>query len=534
VHWSSKAADVAAVAVLLAVAITHLAFILRDQRLPRDMGQYYLSLPGLYAALAHPWDQAGDLLAALVDTGGWYQLGLASWLRIVGRGPMIFRLVDLFWVASVVGLSWRLGRRLSDPVGGMVAVSLVGCCTVVVETGRTGWIHTPETALLLALPLAWLASGHLASRRAVAVLALAGMLAAALRPSGVVWVGSMLPLVMLSLWRRRRLALLPALALLLCWSLGAAVHAQGIEGYLVAKAAAHDRYVAQVPDILVQLRSNLGGLPLVLALLGLVAALGRRPRAVPSLMTLWLALGLGMAAVFGAGMDNFPLFFVALSVLAGIGFSRWLGMLAWLPVVAYAWSCLPNWMPALSPTDPRAQSLAQLGVDLRAGPLDYSLPYQGLGLREQIALIEATCPDHGQECHLVVDQGLFVPFAEDPGQLETFIAGLDHVQIWETRMPSKALQHTEPDALVHFDCGAADQPWRERFAGSLQNLFDLIETHKLLPAWSSDWPPDCKLMWLTPGGSIAASHLLPEALSPVGVFDASQPPSSNRDDAPRP
>ena len=92
--------DVAAAAVVVAVVVAHVSFLLADGRLPRDPGLYYRDLPGLYDA----WS-AGDLgtvLRGLGESSGWYNALIGLTMAVVGIHPLAFSLFDALWVLSLI------------------------------------------------------------------------------------------------------------------------------------------------------------------------------------------------------------------------------------------------------------------------------------------------------------------------------------------------------------------------------------------------------------------------------------------------
>ena len=118
-------------------------------------------------------------------------------------------------------------------------------------------------------------------------------------------------------------------------------------------------------------------------------------------------------------------------------------------------------------------------------------------------------PPDREACDILVDQGLFQPFGEDPsGRLERFLARLDHVRVWELTWPWRNLARARPAALSHFRCGDRELGWRQRYPNSLDNLLASIQGYGLEPAAEVPWNHDCTLVWMTPGGVLPEARVL--------------------------
>lgn len=516
-------------AVVLLVGLAHLLFILHDVRIPQDLGQYYTRVPGIFHALGSPAELLSELSATLPTPGGWMQVFVAVFLRVVGRSPWSFQVLDLAWVLLSVALAARIARHLAGPRAACMAAAVLGSIPMIVIQGRMGWIHLPELALILGILLAWLADPALRYRRTVAIMAVLGLLAVTLRPSAFAWVGSEGLLLGATLWQdRSRRKILRVGVILLAWAVGVAFMADDLPLYLSAKMAARERYETAVPELLLQFRVGIGMPALVLGAFGLLFGLVRRPY-VPSLVLLaWAGSPLVLTALFGAGLDNFPLFCASLAILAGRAAASSIRWVTWLALPLAVLAQAPALLPDLSPASPFAQFLVRAGYNLRSAIEDYRVVYRGVGDREFLALIDATCPDPGTPCDIMVDQGLFRPFAEDPGHLQLFLARYDHVHIWESRMPAKALEGLVFEGMVEYDCGQSDLPWRSRYPYSLDNVFAAIDGSQLAPAWSGLWSTSCSVIWMAPGGILPDPDLV---RGTWGARMAPPPPGSRRPEA---
>jgi len=512
--------------VVLAVAAAQVRFVIRDIRLPRDHGLYFQSLPTLYADLGGdaPLQAAWD---ALHQRGGWYNLllGLAS--RLFEPSPYVFHAFDLFWVLLALGLITAIARRLGGPVAGLIAVAIAGGFQMIVVSARHAWIHIPELSLILCVLWAWTRDREIRARQTVWIMGITGALAMMLRPSGMTWVATFLPIVA---WRLRSAeSRWRAASVLTMWMITVAFAAQGIVPYLSAKVNTRPRYVANLPDLWEQLGRNLGLAAGSIAAIGAIMCIMRYRHTAVRLLGSWLALAGVMFLVFRVGINNFPAFGAALAILAGWGLSRWprIGLTA--AMSGFLLHYIPQWVPVKGTGPTWHQAMSILHIPFEPIAERYYRPYTGAGAPDVLALIHEACPDTESTCEILVDQGLFHPTGEDPSaQLERFLSGLDHVRVVELRWswpeliqlaeqrghkPDKRrggrwdssrwwpnLTQDSPAALATFRCAEREAAWRKRYPNSLEHIQSAVQTYDLRPTHEVSWNRQCALIWMTPGG----------------------------------
>ncbi|MFT5681974.1 MAG: hypothetical protein ACI8RZ_002892 [Myxococcota bacterium] len=500
--------DIAALAVVVAVVVAQVSFLLADGRIPSDQGLYYRDLPQRYA----DW-QALDLSAIMTSLGestGWYNALIALAMVVFGVSPQLFATFGAVWVGLILVGVGLIARKLHSPAAGLAAVCLAAAMPAVFLMGRTAWIHTPETALILTLVAVWVWDRTLEHRRTVVALALLGMLTVALRPSGVIWVGMLTPLLMVHAPRRW----LRIGAVALSWLVSLAVPLDNAEHYMLAKAQARERYADQLPDLMVQIIALVGHLPLGVVAVGLVAGiislLVRRPKTWESLIVvllLWPGGSLLLWSLFQAGLDNFPLIAPGLAILGGWGLARLGRPLALLGVPVFLLVYIPQWVPTAS-----LMSLHRIpgaGLYLHGSDIkNHYRVYQRYGWADLQALIAATCGE--AQCIVAVDQGLLEPFSEDIGALELFLTEADDtVKLVSIR---NGTPHSSLDinALVEFHCDSeADLQWRQRFPQSIDNLTTILSDYKLQPVWSRPVRNGCEVIWMTPEGALLDADAMP-------------------------
>ncbi len=484
--FRERGPDLLAATIVAGTVVESLLFAWMERSFPRDLNLAYGTLPEIYARTAN--GRLADVAHFAVEPGGWYNAAIAAWLHVAGRSGPAFTVVGALWsgllCVAVLRLASAWGGRETGPWAGVAAVALVAAAPGLTFQARAGWIHTPEAALI-ALAASALAHDHPLKRRmTVATLAIAGALAIALRPSGIVWILVLAAGVLAGMERSRAWA---ARALLVggVWLLACRIPLPVIREYTQNHWTIRVRYAEIVPNIAEQLWHGVGGPGVLLTGVGLLA-LGvfarRHPRG-PALRAIllggWIALSLAMFVVVRCGLDNFPLLFVSLAILAGIGLGR----------------------------DPRlagftaAFSLATLAW--RAGT-DVLAPATTLPSTRVHALLDATCPDRsgGKLCVVYIDQGLFFPQSEEPGALELFLMREGRVQaipLSQRRGPEPS-----PDALATWNCGERDAMWLQRFPRAGDERAFVIRRFGLVSAWKTT-TDGCDFSWMTPGGTLAGA-----------------------------
>ena len=495
-------------AALATVIAGHLGFLIRDPRLPRDLGLYYSRVPALYQALDSPIAGARALMDAAGDPGGGYQALLATYLRVVGRGPLAFQLVDVAWLTALLVLAWRLARRAWGEWAGLAAVLLAGAIPAVFVYARTAWIHVPEATLLLAVVLVWQADPRLERRGTAALGGLAGAAVLLLRPSALIWIGLLLGL---AAWRARRERpnMRHAAAVLVAWGLCTLPPLLSLDDYLQAKLEARARYAVAVPGLGEQLFVTVGPVAGGIAVLGALATLWPPPRRHTPLLWLWTLAPVLLFALFRAGIDNFTIAAVTLALLGAAGLGRRPALGLPLAALAFTLAQVPQWLPPPAPGTWTQHLAGRLGLALKPSFRNPYVPHRA-GHGEAVgALLAATCPPESGRCLVAVDQGLFQPFAEDPGALEIFLGGYDTVEIVPLAGQTAPPAALPIRGLAHYACPEMDEKWRERHPESLDTLRALGKTHDLQPVWSADVGEGCRFTWLVPEGTVAAPDLLP-------------------------
>jgi hypothetical protein len=492
--------------ILALVGGAHTHFILVDQRLPQDMGLYFQELPELYRAW---WGKAPTTVIwdTLLSSGGWLQVLISGVLAVVGRGGEAFRIFDLIFTLSCVGLTGAVVRQVAGPRAGLIATMLAAITPMIVVTGRSSWIHIPELALLLGALYALVRDPKLSRRRTVGALIVLGGLCLTLRPSALVWMGTLVPLLLLQIRTRPK----PVIAVLTGWAVSLPIALSDFAQYMEAKGFARERYARSVPELSHEVLVQIGPVLCGLALVGVLCALSRRSGRLALLAAVWVVIGYVLYGHFRAGLNNFSPMAAGLCIVTAIGLAQRLG--PWggrLALGAFLFTYSLQWLPPPGPDEPAKGRF--LALTRPSAPGNFAIPYTGFSARLVVALVHSSCPDPSSPCFLVADQGLFHPYSEDPsGQLERFLARLDHVTVLDISRPDMQVPVRIPNGLARFACGnERDLKWRERHPHSKDNLKLLIETYDLRVAWSRHFGADCRYGWMMPAGTNLDWAIAPE------------------------
>ena len=146
--------DISALAVVIAVVIAHVSFLLADERIPQDPGLYYRALPELHAA----WS-SGDvatLARGLTESSGWYNAMVGLTMAIFGVSTLAFSLFDALWVGLILlGVAMREGDCWPNAAGKMelpaVWLILLGAAIPEGDSGPNGAgeMELPAVCLIL-------------------------------------------------------------------------------------------------------------------------------------------------------------------------------------------------------------------------------------------------------------------------------------------------------------------------------------------------------------------------------------------------
>ena len=521
--------------VLLTLAL-HLVYLSQDTRLPADLGQYYVPLPGVFHALnGGSWQ--GVWPALIERPGAWYNLLTAVWLTGVDKSAAAFQMLDLIWFGGLLFIGSSVGSVLGGERGRLAFATVLCALPMVVLSARTSWVHVPEAALLLAMLRIWLGDPTLSKRLSIVGLGLLGALAIGLRPSALPWLG-LLSGAMLWGFQGQR-PKWPSLAWILAiWALSCIQILPYLETYLAAKAMARARYLERVPELLPQLIGAVGVLGSLAAVA--VGVLGfRRPDGVLALAWGFVVVSLLLTLSSGAGVDNFLPLALGLAIIAAQTAQRrpWTGAIWAVPLLGLA---LPQICTELPKDGALSQAFGALRIPAHPGSKNRLRPFEDLVADELLQLIDASCPYPEAPCTILVDQGLFQPYGESIGELPLFLASESQAHLLSLAR-GELPQTLNPAALVHWSCTGEEQQeeeriWRSRYPQSGRNLMTVSETHSLRLVWQRPIR-NCTLMWLAPGGSVPAMERLP---FPGPVQDSLRQPlklsdiSESHRDRPRP
>lgn len=521
-------ADALAGLVVVASALALHTYCVIDTRPASDLGHYYRPLPQLHAVLVHGGDPLA-LLGAVAQPGGAYNLLLAGIFALFGLGEHLFDRVEMAWLTLLLVGGWGTARALAGPGAGLAATMLLAMVPVFQVGARTHWLHFVEAAAVVGALWAWTTDPALARWRTRVALALATAFCISLRPTGLLYMGSLLAVATWSVPDRRRVAL-PAVGLVA----GLFVLLPTMDSYVGGKVAVREVYQATVRPLVPSLAEQTFMLPGLLLLLGAALAPLLRRRAIlaaPDLLLLaWVAGGLGLGALFRVGIDNFPLVFFAAAVLAAQGLSALPGRPA-LAVGGLALTGLVLAAPFLPPERARALVPALGPAVVSFESFHYLRPQsRGLGVADLQPMLDQACGEHDGVCTLLATSGLFNLNREDDASLAFFLAGVRGVKVlnggqWWT--PEDLTADDAIEALVVMDCqqlGRVLTPFLERelAVGALARAIEARKVGEVGP------PAPCPQTWYVldhPDSRVPIlawakahdwqAHILPEILPPL-------------------
>ena len=516
--------DVLTLTVVLLLVAAHMRYALLDQRLPHNTNVTYF--------FCHLFHELGDadgpgraLRNAALGMAGWYNLGIAAAMKIVGRAPLVLHLLDAAWLALVLLGTALIARRLWGPAAAFAAVVLIppdGYDLVLMA--RVSGIHIPEMALLLGVLVPLVFDQRLSRWSTAAVVGLAGAAALSIRISSVIWMATLLPLLLAcALHGPPRKEPLKKLGLVLAlWALAAPPVFVYLRTYLGDKLGHHAEFAADRTLSLFysMFTTDLGG-PVFWVGLGLVvvAAVRWRPLPLRYLLVLlsWFVVPSLLMLIFVAGARDFPMYYVAFALLVAGALSRLPSPLLLLLLLIWGPRYVTQFLP-----EPSARAVSQVVHDVPLhhddSILNHYRVHDGMGFTQFLALQQATCPQDGRKsCRILIphDQGLCTPQPWDSGisDMEIFFLGRTHVHV--ERLPDDPDQRPDnergpPHALGGFFCtqgdeGEAPDPQEQVRLRSQET----IRRYGFEEVWRTQVDSHCQYVWSTPDGIVLRRDRLP-------------------------
>ena len=265
-HWTAW--DALTVALGALVVGAHAAWIAVDERIPRDLGNFYEAVPRLAGQdlpQTQPWR---PFLQEAAQTGGWLNVLHAGLQRVAGPSADLFASVDLVWLALLLLATGAVARHLGGPRSGTAAMALLATSPLVVWMARQAWIHVPEAALVMGVLALIVTDPDLRRWRSVAGLVVCGGLALWLRESAVVWMGL---LVVLGAWRTRHAPWSRRALVAGAWAIASWPAVSGLLLYVDHKRVSQGRHATTADPLWIQLFAVPGRMTMGLVALGLLA-----------------------------------------------------------------------------------------------------------------------------------------------------------------------------------------------------------------------------------------------------------------------
>ena len=503
--------EIASAVVVLSLVTAQIWFVVQDTRVIWDPGRYLIKVPEYYWSFESVSSAVGVLPSAAWDSTGWYQWIVALSMRIFGRDPWVFEAWAVFWFALTLVSSAVLAHRMAGGAASLAAVALIGAVPSVTVFARTAWIHIPEAALLMTALAIYVDDLRLERRRTVFWLVILGALTIQLRESGLIWVATMGPMILLGTWPRigSRFPWTRVVSVGACWVLAVVPPLIRMVEYLEAKLGARERYILQTPPLKEQFVESLSLPVAVLCLVGVIfftIELRRRFHPVGALLLLWGAVPILLFMIFYAGFTNYTPYMTAVCVAAACGLTWIDGSVAILPVIILSIVFQAWWPEPLLEESVESMDLGRVELRKRMRPV------AGWGGTDVVALLDASCTDERwHSCKVVVDQGLFYPGSEEYGFFELFLLGEDRVELRTIYdEPDGGWDGYEIDVFAIFRCGLQDDGYLRRAPDAIRRGLGLIEEHDLELIYSDKVDDFCSYHWFTPEAWNADSDLIPE------------------------
>ncbi len=517
--------DWIAVGLILAVVVAHVRFAVMDGRPPQDPNHCLGSLPSVFQLMGSASNVPELLEYVFSRTSSWYSLLLAASMRLVGVSPGVLQAFHVVWVGLLVTMVALVARRLWGPAAAVTALVLVPPNSeAMIVLGRIGWIHIPELALFLGVLLLWIRDPALQRRWTVVGAAALGVAGIVIRPSGLIWAGTLVPLL-LSGWldsEQRRRFVLRCAAVLVCWALALIPVVQELSSYVDNKLVSRDRYafLASADVLLAGVRADVGVVTGLVALAGIVLLALRFPRRrwrVVALLAAWVVLPFVLYLTLHAGMPNFPAYVAALALLGAGGLARFPRIARGaLPVLGVVWLTLygAQWLPTHTAGHLFARwAPGNLYVD---DPLNHYRVDEWMEARIILELIDASCPNMDRrECTIHVDRCLFRPSGVDPGWLEMFLYDLTNVRLVPVWDPNYPVSQVAGDGMGSYICAQAETDWLARFPQTQQRRDEAVQRLHYEEVWSRRMAPGCRYTWYTPHGEVDDLERMPREATSV-------------------
>ncbi|MES2639888.1 MAG: hypothetical protein V4850_10415 [Myxococcota bacterium] len=503
---------------------TELAWHVADGRLPTADAGALGAVAGVYWSLGTSAGASASAAETLLVPGGWYTWLVAGALRTFGRTPAVFDGVsEAVWIGTVI-FTALIARRRSGDRAGAAAALLVAAMPWVTLLARRHGLQAPEAALAVVTFFLVDRDSALARWYTSLPLALVGAALLALGPTAWVWIVALAPLLVFPGAKRHPFRIAVVVT---AWVVGAVLGSGNADA--VFALAPPERRAAEAVAAFVRggalLERPVGAAVAIGVLIWGAASVSRlRARRAPdearrhdlpsrgstAVLVAWALAPFALGATLRAGPEAWPAGGAALAILVAGPLGRNAGgvlvaLLAWtLFVVPQRIDVAPGvWARAILPADatvPTAESPYR--------------PQEADIARTLGALLDATCAsDAWASCNIVVDQGLGAPDADDPGRLARFLLAEDRVALSTVYdAPRTRRDDRRVDALLTWDCGVRDDPWRLRAPDAAARVMELAAARQLAAAWSRPLgDPGCVAHWLTPRGIVSRPEALPLA-----------------------
>ena len=439
-----------------------------DARELADLGRYHQMIPDWimwFQGLPSP-----PLIDLLFQIGGWLN-GILSVGLFFGLDISI-----VFGLYAIIcsGIFWFSLRKVPSVVLWILIIQPIW------QVGwRMNWIHVLETSLLL---LMWSRIDDQTRFRNIVL----SILLVWLRPSAIIWI----VLLMMYHWIQNKRWQKNLTQMLLGMLIGVGCIFPNWWMYIEGKL-----FLSRVEIDWIGMLSRHGYTLPVIGMLGLAVPTLKNGGFESRLWIGWVVVSIILVQLFGVGVDNFPLFFVGLALMAGTTLSQKMIRTKWLPFVSVFILFLP-FLPKFS----------QLGYLLHRDAVEetsfnFIRPMNtlksSLSKDSLISVLPTVCQDRKKHCLVVSAGGIAHPHRESLGRLVVVSPELSHVRVERAGIWfHKELQLSQVELALVQNCQQdmdGDHPMefihrRDRFIKSVED-WSIIEVVQM---------EQCKWTFFTP------------------------------------
>lgn len=435
-----------------------------DSRPLVDLGRYYQSISDWWLWIERPTIQM--FVGLLSQLGGWLNVLLAMGIWLVNDPEIVF----MSYAVITSGLFWW-GLR-DAPIWTGIFLLMQPIWQVM---WRTHWIHALETSMILIIWQSW------RTERITYWTGILTMLVVWLRPSALIWLGLFL------IWDCVRDTNSPSHHILIGMVVGCLFISPQLSQYASGKLA-----VPRIEwSVLDQIGRHGGWIPTLIMVLTVVWAHQIKNR--DWIPLIWIGTGLALSLSFGVGIDNFPLVFTGLSLLAGRVF-----VFKSIGGVVVALAAIVHVLPFTEGVPSQARYFFHSNT-IEDTPYDFQRPIRNVnGFIDPISVqsvLKDLCKDNKPHCLVVTTGTLFHPHRESQGRLALLSTELRHIRVEKAELWFRRNEQLKfVNVAISQNC-EANKNWLPKFRRFASEFESHLQNWKTVDTIAIE---DCKWRFIVP------------------------------------